>query len=303
MEGSKRFFFEKKNQKTFELNENLAKPRHARAGGHPRLYSQEDAGKKAILIVLAICSFAALASPGNAATIPFVGCLASGQQNIPAPFGKPIQLDIPQDIASKLAVYAGAFQVILAPRGWKCSGGAGSDAISLSIVPAVGSPDANDASIVIRADMQGTGTARFDLMTIGRTYFPNLVGAAQYETFLHEWKQQGETAIQAPRYPTDRIKYLSQSAFEYETPAGKNGVAQLSTGGNSPFAQYGIISVQGEYFPGVNEDDRVMFFLNVDLPPDLADLTPYILAASKPCMLDRKSAACSIYDDIVHESQ
>jgi hypothetical protein len=45
MRGSKQFFFEKKNQKTFDLNDAFAKSRHARVvrsthsrdGGHPRL--------------------------------------------------------------------------------------------------------------------------------------------------------------------------------------------------------------------------------------------------------------------------
>jgi hypothetical protein len=52
-----------------------------------------------------------------------------------------------------------------------------------------------------------------------------------------------------------------------------------------------------------NEDDRVIGFLNVALPPDLAYLTPFILAASEPCMLDEDAPSCTMQNGITYPDQ
>ncbi len=260
-------------------------------------------------IATLVCSLWVLpfiAFPANAAsTVPFVGCSASGLQEVPAPSGDPVELNFPPNVAAKLALYAGAYDAVLAPRGWNCSGGVGSDAISLSIVPPTSSPHAGDSSITIRTDMEGMGSEFYDLNTIGRTYFPKLVNAESFKSFLVECKRRGFNVapVPAPRYPSDRLTYLSQSAFEYETPQGKDGIAKWINGGTSPFAQYGIISVQGKYVPDGNEDDRVVRFINVNLPPDLAYLTKFILAASRPCMLDYDAASCKMRVGITYPDQ
>jgi hypothetical protein len=257
-------------------------PRHGRESGHPRLLQPEALSMKLtiFLSILTLCTLPFIAPPAQAAsTIPFVGCSASGSQDVPAPSGAPVQLNIPPNIAAKLALYAGAYQAILAPRGWDCSGGVGTDAISLSIAPPKGSPHAKDSSITIRTDMEGTGSDRSDINTFGRTYFPKLVSAAEYNSFVTDWDKEGGIAAPPPatRYSTDRLTYLSPSALEYETPPAKDGIAQLGIGGNSRFAQYGIISIQGKYLPDDNEDDRVISFIRVTLPPNLAYLTKFIL--------------------------
>lgn len=224
---------------------------------------------------------------------------------MPAPSGAPVELNIPANIAAKLALYAGAFETVLAPKGWNCTGGVGTDVISLSITPPKASPDAKGSSITIRSDMEGMGTEFDDVNTIGRTYFPKLVSAAQFNSFAADWDKEGGIPAPPPatRYLTDRLTYISQAAVEYETPPGKDGIAQLANGGTSPFPQYGIISIQGKYLPQDNEDDRSVSFINVTLPPDLAYMTKFILAASRPCMLDYDSASCRIHDGITYPDQ
>jgi hypothetical protein len=257
-------------------------------------------------LISALCSLPFIAPPARAAsTIPFVGCSASGSQDVPAPSGDPTELNIPANIAAQLALYAGAYEAVIAPRGWNCTGGFGTDAISLSIAPPKGSQYAKDSSITIRSDRAGTRTADYDINTIGRTYFPKLVSAENYKGFVADWNSRGGSVapVQAPRYSTDRLTYLSQPAFEYETPPNKNGIAQLSNGVASHFAQHGIISIQGKYLPDYNEDDRVVSFINAVLPPDLVYLTPYILVASRPCMLDYDAASCKIHDGITYPDQ
>jgi hypothetical protein len=243
-------------------------------------------------LLLAV-AFAVLPGIAAAVTIPFIACPAeiTGGLLI-APTGHPITVDIPAGAAAKLALDAGAYQAVLAPGGWTCSAGIGSDATELIITPRARSPHAKDAAITVRSDMSGSGSAIADVMTIGRTYFPNLVSAAQYADFLKSWTGIGKADPPAQRYPSDRIKYLTPSMLEYMTPPGKNGIAQLAAGGSSVFAQSGFISLQGKYSPPTienglhinGEDDRIIIALNVNLPPDLADLTPYILAASSPCI-------------------
>jgi hypothetical protein len=255
--------------------------------------------------LLLTLAFVLLPIAAKAATIPFVACPVDmrGPGEELTPTGRPLTVDLPTVIAGKLALYAGAHQAVLAPRSWTCTAGIGSDAAGLIITPPAGSPHAKGAAITISFDASGTGSAIADVMTIGRTYFPNLVSAAQYADFLKSWTGVGQGAPPAPRYPTDRIKYLSPSMLEYETPPGKNGIGQLTTFGSSVFAQSGIISLEGKYVPptvenGVpmnGEDDRGINALNVSLPPDLANLTPYILAASRLCMGDD---SCALTDDI-----
>ena len=153
--------------------------------------------------------------------------------------------------------------------------------------------------------MEGMGTAYYEINVIGRTYFPKLVSAKTYGSFVKDWTSRGGNVapVPAPRYPTDRVTYVSNSALEYETPPEKDGIAQLADGAASSFAQYGIITIQGKYLPEGNEDGRVISFLNVALPPDLAYLTPFILAASEPCMLDEDAPSCTMQNGITYPDQ
>jgi len=138
-------------------------------------------------------------------------------------------------------------------------------------------------------------------MTIGRTYFPKLVSAAAYENFLLDWNRYAHDQLtQAPRYSTDRLIYLSPSALEYETPAVKSGIAQWVAHKNSPFVQYGIISITGKYLSSDNEDDRIIIFINVNLPPEFSYLTPFILAAARPCMLGEGATSCPLQNGVVY---
>jgi len=257
-------------------------------------------------LISALWSLPFIAPPALAAsTIPFVGCSASGSQDVPAPSGEPIELNIPANIAAKLALYAGAFEEVLAPRGWNCTGGFGTDATSLYIAPSKGSPYAKDASVTISSDREGTYTDYSDINTIGRTYFPKLVTAEEYKSFVADWRGRGFSfaPVPVPRYLTDRLTYLSQSAIEYKTQPDKVGIAQWAGSSSSPFTQYGIISIQGKYFPESNEDGRYISFLNIILPHDLAYLTSFILIASRPCMIDEGAASCKIKHGITYKYQ
>jgi len=275
----------------------------AKAGIHTSPVGQHRMRK--LLLALA---FVVLPIATKAATIPFVGCptdVPGGGQVTPT--GQPMTVDMPTKVAAKVALYSGAYEAVIAPRGWECSGEVGSDAISLSVTPPKKSLYADRVSITISTDMAGTGSAISDVATIGSTYFSNLVSAEQFKSFLTDWEQNFgrfnlSPPVQAPRYPADRLTYLSPSAFAYETPAGKIGIAQLVAGGSSPFAQQGIISLQGKYIPNA-EDDRVIISINVSLPPTLANLAPFILAAARPCMLDENAAACTIMNNITYPSQ
>lgn len=238
-------------------------------------------------------------------TIPFVGCVSDAMngQHFAAPSGKPLRLNLPPKIAAKLALYAGASRTILAPRGWRCSGALWGDGERLDITPPTGSPHANETSISIGT--WGEGSGFYTAMQIAGRYFPDLVSDEEIKSFIVNWGYGGTVAqFLGPRYPSDELTYLNASSLEYETPPGKDGIEQLVLGSTSPFAQFGIISLHLiKYESGYDEHDSHINFINVNLPPDLAYLTPYVLAASRPCILHEDHASCTMHDDITYANQ
>ncbi len=255
--------------------------------------------------LLLALAFVVLPIATKAATIPFVGCptdVPGGGQVTPT--GQPMKVDMPADIAAKLALYGGAHEAVLAPRGWKCSGILGNDAELLRIDPPAATLHVNNPSIFVGS--WGGGSGFQTAMHIAGQYFPNLVSTAELQNFVEDWNGYGVTVAQilAPRYPTDRLTYLGPSALEYETPPRKDGLERLVFGATSLFAQYGIISLHlikdgSNYDP----DGSHINFITVSLPYDFAYLTPYILRASRPCILNGNIVSCTMYDGITYPDQ
>jgi hypothetical protein len=267
-------------------------PRHGRESGHPRLSPPRARSMKLtiFLSILTLCVLPFIASPAQAAsTLPFVGCASTGMMTMAAPTGKPILLNIPAQIASKLALFAGAYQAVLGPRGWICWGGIGNDVQVLSLAPP-GNSDDNGPRIII--ETWGNGSGYTTAMSIAGRYFPKIVNHTDVENFLAESGNDGFTVQKfiAPSYPADRLTYLTPTALEFTTPAGETGIEDKLGFHHFTFATRGMINLK---IIKDNSDHSYIHYIVVSLPPELSYMTDTILDFSRKCILFDDHASCS----------
>jgi hypothetical protein len=146
--------------------------------------------------------------------------------NSAAPHGHPINLGIRSTVAAKLAFYYGQGLFVLAPRGWECISMQGADGSYLLVTPP-GRHDRFGATIYIENwPNQPNGWAM--IAAYGGTYFPKIITTKDVNSAITQLNQKGgsSTKVQflAPKYPNDRITYLSDSVLKYETPSEKLGL-------------------------------------------------------------------------------
>jgi hypothetical protein len=246
-----------------------------------------------------------------ASTVPFVGCAADGMFSTDqdqAPSGHPATLQLPSDIAAKLGVYASTDWAVLAPRGWACREVLANDAHYLITFPPIHHlHEKVETSIVIGSwgEITGLRTA----LVIGGLYFPRLVSKADIKQFLNDMGDDDVPVAKflGKRFRSEKLTYLSQSALEFETPPNTSGFEHTLFGGASPFTQYGIVGLNLDQnkgdAPGVYNESSGLTFIIVNLPPDLAHLTPYILEMSRPCILNGDNASSSMHGNINYANQ
>ncbi len=222
-------------------------------------------------------------------TVPFIGCSSDGMMKMAAPTGKSISLNIPSNIASKLVVFAGAYNAVLGPRTWHCSGGLGNDSQALSVFPP---GDSDDKNGLIRTEFWGEGSGYVQAMSIAGRYFPKLVNDNDIKKFMTEWGMDGVTEQQfiAPYDSASRLTYLSPATLAFETPPGKQGIEKQLGFDASTFPTDGILQLHLN--PG-NHDTSYLHFVVVRLSPKLSYLKPAILDFSKKCILHFDKISCT----------
>ncbi len=243
-----------------------------------------------VLFILSIVYLGAEAVAKADVTVPFVGCVSQGEILMPAPNGSPVAVDLPADVASKLAVYGGSDLVILAPRGWSCGGSNGSDIMSLRVSPMEGNP--RKAPMVEESLFVGNALERRLLLSYGGRYFPKAFSQKDIDDGIATFGQPGETRSQflAPNFPNDTISYVTKSMLEFTTPAGKRGLG-TDFGLTKMFQNHGLFMISIN--PPAGDDEAVAFF-GLELPPALDFLQPYIMAFSKDCLSNDNGSLCAV---------
>lgn len=223
----------------------------------------------AFAVAAAASSAAAAEAPGQSPA--FVGCAADGMLGPVAAPKTPAQISPPP---AGLAVYASDDMEALAPAGWSCFSLYGSSGSALVVTPEAHTRDdfierelavSGPAVVVIR--YSGDTSGRFLAAAIDAQVFPIA------RRFVARVKAEGLTApgdIPAGPFPTDRIKRLSATAVEYETPAALNGL------GVSERVKAGDLPIRGAVVLLPKEQMDVVLIV-VRLTAGLDALTPLIV--------------------------
>ena len=227
-------------------------------------------GVAAALVAMAVAHSAVAAeAPGQSPA--FVGCAADGMLGPVAAPKTPVNMAPPP---AGLAVYASDDIEALAPVGWSCFSLYGSSGSALVVTPEAHTRDdfmerelavSGPAVVVIR--YSGDTSGRFLAAAIDAQVFPVA------RRFVARVKAEGLTApgdIPAGPFPTDRIKRLSATAVEYETPAARKGL------GVSERVKAGDLPIRGAVVLLPKEQMDVVLIV-VRLTAGLDALTPLIV--------------------------
>ena len=238
-----------------------------------------------VFFALALAALPAFAQPVTAAsTIPFVGCPSDSDGGPITPTGEPIIANIPEDIANKLALYVNVFNLaVLAPRGWKCSGGQAVVDNSISIYPPSSSP--HNTSVISIAHVAYTNRIPNKYVL----YFPTIM---TMKAALNEAAGWGQTPDQyiIKRYLSDRITYIDKTTIEFMTPANHVGLgnALLSNPDDTPVpVPLTIFGLIGYNMTGDSYEET----LAVELPESLSYLHAYIISFAKDCYFNKQDCA------------
>jgi hypothetical protein len=217
-------------------------------------------------------------SAGLKASVPWVGCPSDGQLGSrEAPGwesnGESEVVANSPEIARRLAYYkAYDGPGILAPRGWHCFGTYGSNGSNLYVTP-----EPIDGKVLFSDHWKGfTGAAiqisemltdtsgRFSAARIIALVFPAHIAYA--EAVISEGLEPASSFRKGP-YPSDKLKYLSKEAVEYETPANHDGLGTHTRlrKNHNPIKGVAILT------------EESLIHAALRLPPDATDLGPIII--------------------------
>ncbi len=156
-------------------------------------------------------------------TVPFVGCVGTGWRGAAAPVGEPVQVDLPTDVAAKLAYYSGENLGVLAPRGWECAGGDSISNFSLRVVPP-GQPARGPQvyGVLLLATSSNDPNGQLVNMLYGHAYFPQAVTQDLVAVWLAHNSEV--TAFAVTKYSDDVLDYDAADSVRFTTPAGRNGL-------------------------------------------------------------------------------
>ena len=218
---------------------------------------------------------ATAATTKTGSLVPFVGCKSDGQSGPEdAPGGQPVLLPVPAKAAERLAYYKSEQGIgVLAPLGWHCFGGYGSNGYSLYV-----SPEPFDGVTLFSASWRGfagpaieirgsTGdtSGRFEVAQVIARVFPNR------KAFVENLVMQGEpaTSFSFGPYPKDKLTYRNDGTVEYETPANSEGLGTQSRLMKNPHPIRGVAILVG--------DTPDLVQLSMRLPPEFAELGSIII--------------------------
>jgi hypothetical protein len=250
-------------------------------------------------LIVPVLFFVDIISPAKAlSAIPFVGCsgaTATGEVLGP-PISKPLETDIPANIASHLAIYVSDDMAVLGPRGWDCFLLVGNSSMELDVVPP-GILPADPTKVM--PNPMNTSYANAGIMAsewnLGGNYdalggyFPKL--CVRYQNNSCE----PNIFVQPmPRYPADTIVAKNESVVEYETPPGHQGLGYGSWDGDDTAATppnlptYGLLA----FDPDGPADAGGIIFLAVRLPKGIEDLHTTIIAHFEECVPETQTVQC-----------
>ena len=228
-------------------------------------------------------------SAGLKASVPLVGCPSDGQEGLleaPPPRGESMDVAVSPEIAQRLAYYkAYDGPGILAPRGWHCFGTSGSYGSNLYVTPepirwnALSSIDwkgFTGAAIQISEMSRGT-SGRFEVARIIALVFPAHLAFA--EGVISEGIVPASSFRKGP-YLSDKLKYFSKDALEYETPANREGL------GTNSRLKKNSSPIKGVAIFNPDMEDPSLIYAALRLPSNATELEPIIIreiecAASK----------------------
>jgi hypothetical protein len=238
------------------------------------------------LVALAL-AMSILASQAMAQTrIPFVGCVEQGpspdDDGWTAPSGRTLATNLPPTVASRLAVYASNWSAVLAPRGWAChSSFVEKQGVAMIVAPKL---DGNMAailagpSVILWNDQNPRTVAAY-----AARYFPERVAPMTAST------RANDPAQPMPRYPNDRLRYLSDLVLDYATPAHHAGLGEPdeAAAARQSLTSYGVLALSN-----LPQGAGGIVNLTVRLPADLTFLHGAIVKALAACLPNDNVVAC-----------
>lgn len=186
-----------------------------------------------LITFLVLSTGATTAHPATSTQhVPFVGCRSDGQlgpQDAPKSMPTP---KLPEEVASKLALYRAADgPAVLAPQGWHCFGVYGSNGSVLIITPEVrhskeffGDHPFSTKGPAVEAIYSNGGTSgRFAVGNAIARYFP------AHRDFIRQNPDLWEFApLPKGPFPADLLKRRSSELVQFTTPSAAKGMGTAS---------------------------------------------------------------------------
>lgn len=204
-----------------------------------------------------------------ASLVPFIGCPGNGAFGTTSPdIGRPVNVPLPRNVKSRLAIYSGAGLAILAPRGWHCTSFIGMSGGTLSILKY---PKNQSGPSVIVSFGAEDGAAYSNYFT--KIFSPD--------------KRLQE------KYATDDLDNVAPDIIRYFTPPyhyglGTDAIYPQPNKADLPILPtYGLIAVTVNRTPDIGS-----YYLSVRLPSQIQDLQEVIVGAFAKCMKGNYSISC-----------
>lgn len=226
---------------------------------------------------------AAAKSADATVALPFVGCAGDGQLGPTPPPGPPAAIpEYPAAVAARLAYYVSDELTVVAPRGWHCLATVGSSGATLIVTPEpvlfkdlIGTKKRFSDQIVLASFVFSGTSGRFIVADVAARVFP--VARKFVDMVIDGWPEE-KSHIEFAPYPDDRIKHISETHIQYETPAGKKGLG-AGDGWIAPATQ----PVRGA---ALLDDELDFRMIQVRLSPADDDLTRTVVSAFEDTALD-----------------
>lgn len=242
-----------------------------------------------LVLVFIIVTMGHLAS-AQTTTVPFVGCQTSGMISEPPPTGSPVQMNLPTAIASKVAIYAGAYLAVLAPRGWSCSGTGGTTGVILSVYPPDGGPHWQGPLIVEKTWTGDNPQGNSVITSYGGRYFPEIVNHNDIENFINALQlNESQGAFLAKKYDSDTLSYYNDSVLGFVTPPSQNGLGAEVYGSIGIYETFGFLGIANDPSNG----QRLSMF-GLRLSSDQNSIKSYLLNFARNCFENGINPSCSI---------
>lgn len=216
--------------------------------------------------------FGAVAADTAPSQVPFVGCPSHGLAGpVAAPADAPQSIAAPAASARRLALYRGRSLGVLAPRDWQCKAVYGAIGTTLLITPqALDWTELHTDGPAIQAVfVVGDTGGRIESASIAARFFPELMRDYILRVSAHAMVPVDRLMAVTP-YPEDRVKRLSPTLVQFETPANREGFGTDSLLNRSGQPVSGLVAI--------NPSNGDIYELFVRLPASERRLEQTLLA-------------------------